>query len=46
MTIGACHLLGRDLRVAVAVVHQPQPLDEGGDQEVLSDLSYAFWRVA
>jgi hypothetical protein len=40
------HFLGRDLRVALAVFHQPQPLDEGGQHEGLRELRYPFWRVA
>jgi hypothetical protein len=40
------HLLGRDLRVELAVVHQPQPLDQGGQQQVFRDLGHPPRRVA
>src|ERR1700722_6067002 len=38
--------LGRDLWVALAVVHQPQPLDQGRQHEAGRDLRYPLGAVA
>ena len=40
------HFLGRDLRVALAVVHQPQPLDQRGQHQVGRDLGHPLGRDA